>query len=140
MGKAKESEKHRKIRAIVMDELRDCGVFYKTSHDLYYLDQLDSRLFPLTDVEFRARINDRFDINGIEASWRFVLENLHKEALLYGLETTIHRFARYEGGNDASQPDGAFDRPAARGYDRCHLLRPLGERNLQGREHVIVSG
>ncbi len=97
-GKRKESEKHRKISAIVIEELRDCGVFYKTSHDLYYLDQLDSRLFPLTDVEFRARINDRFDINGSEQIWRFVLEDLNTEALLHGQETTIHRFACYESG------------------------------------------
>jgi hypothetical protein len=95
-GSGKEPEKHRKISAIVLDELRDCGVFYKTSHELYYFDQLDYRLFPLTDLEFRARINDRFDINGTEQSWRFVLEDLHKEALLHGLETTIHPFARYE--------------------------------------------
>ena len=65
---------------------------------MYYFDHLDSRLSPLTDVEFRVRINDRFDINGTEPSWRFVLEDLHKEALLHGQETTIHRFARYEGG------------------------------------------
>ena len=43
--------------------------------------------------EFRARINDRFDINGTEPMWRFVLEDLQKEALLHGQETTIHRFA-----------------------------------------------
>ena len=97
-GKGKEPEKHRKISAIVIEELRDCGVFYKTSYELYYFDQLNSRLFPLTDEEFRVRINDRFDINGTEPSWKFVLEDLHKEALLHGQETTIHRFACYEDG------------------------------------------
>ena len=98
MGKGKESEKHRKISAVVLDELRDGGVFYKTPYELYYFDQLESRLFPLDDVEFRVRINDRFDINGIEQTWKFVLEELHKEAWLHGTETTIHRFACYEGG------------------------------------------
>lgn len=95
-GKGKEAEKHRKISTIVFQELSDCGVFYKTSNELYYFDQLDCRLFPLTDAEFRARINDRFDINGTEPTWKFVLEDLQKEALLHGQETTIHRFACYE--------------------------------------------
>ncbi len=95
-GKGKEPEKHRKISAIVLDELRDSGVFYKTSHELYYFDQLNYRLFPLTDVELRSRINDRFDINGSEPTWKFLLEDLQKEALLYGQETTIYQFARYE--------------------------------------------
>ena len=41
LGRGKGCEKHRKISAIVIDELRDCGVFYKTSNELYYFDQLD---------------------------------------------------------------------------------------------------
>lgn len=92
----KESEKNRRISEIVIDELLDSGVFYKTPHELYYFDQLDCRLFPLDDAEFRARINDHFDINGSEPSWRFVFEDLNTEALLRGQETTIHRFAFYD--------------------------------------------
>ncbi len=97
-GAGREAEKHRRISTIVIDEFRDCGVFYKTSHELYYFDHLDYRLILLTDAEFRARINDRFDINGSEPSWRFVLEDLKTEALLHGQETAIHHFACYEGG------------------------------------------
>jgi hypothetical protein len=94
--KMQESEKHRKISAMVIQELRELGDFYQTPYELYYFDQQETRLFPLTDTEFRARINERFDINGSEPSWRFVLEDLKKEALIRGQETTIHRFACYE--------------------------------------------
>lgn len=95
-GRGRADEKHRSISTIVIDDLSDSGVFYKTPHELYYFDQLDYRLFPLTDAEFRARINDRFDINGTESTWKFVLEELNKKALLHGQETTIYQFSRYQ--------------------------------------------
>lgn len=96
-GKGKESEKHRNISAIVIQELKAHGMFYKTKvlSELYYFDQREYSLLSIHDTEFRARINHWFDINGSESTWKFVLENIQTEAILNGTETTVHSFAHY---------------------------------------------
>ena len=89
-------EKHRAISTLIISELHRLGTFYQTSHGFFFFDSSDCKLLSLEDPELRARINDRFDVNGSESTWRFLKEELHKEATLRGVETTVYRFARYE--------------------------------------------
>lgn len=97
-SKADVSDKRRRISGIVLDELRRDGAFYRTPLELYYFDRADASLLLIEAVDFRARINERFGVNGSEPDWAFILEDVRAEVLLHGVTATVHRFAHYQDG------------------------------------------
>lgn len=85
------------ISEIVIDDLRKRGKFYKTRTDQYYHFNNETRqLVEVGDKTFEHYTNDRYQLNGTEKEYEYLVKDLEAEAGLRGELQEVYRFAYYD--------------------------------------------
>jgi hypothetical protein len=90
----------RQISDLIIEDMREHGMFYRTPTDQYYWFSKDlKRLCEVGDKFFEQLVNDRYGLNKSEAEYEYLIADLETEAGRRGEKSEIYRFAHYDTDN-----------------------------------------
>jgi len=92
----REHQRKREIAELVVGDMRERGIFYRTPTEQYYFFDNDKTLMSIGDSTLEVRINEWYGLNRTEKEYEYTLAEFDREAALRGKETEVYQFAYYD--------------------------------------------
>ena len=92
----REYQRKREIAELVVGDMRERGIFYRTATEQYYFFDNDKTLMSIGDSTLEVRINEWYGLNRTEKEYEYTLAEFDREAALRGKETDVYQFAYYD--------------------------------------------